>query len=206
MPDDNPAVDHENQEQIRSSFALLRRPEKYKIGDDFDLFVKSNLYFEAVELTDKKKRRLALLFNLSEDAFRLAELIEFMEEDNAYETWITQLKALLERKQTLTEKRHNFHRRTQEPGESVDSFVAALREFGAKCGFQGEEYTNRLVDQFILGMKDRPTQNKLLQEPPESLEDAVLIARRFEAANSTIQTLRAETGSAARQNYNQVGA
>eukprot|EP00794_Sanderia_malayensis_P002500 gene2500-2883_t len=149
MPDDNPAVDHENQEQIRSSFALFRRPEKYKIRDDFDLFVKkSNLYFEAVELTDKKKRRLALLFNLSEDAF-------------------------------------------------------SLREFGAKSGFQGEEYTNRLVDQFILGMKDRPTQNKLLQEPPESLEDAALIARRFEAANSTIQTLRAEAGSAARQNYNQ---
>eukprot|EP00794_Sanderia_malayensis_P014625 gene14625-16140_t len=207
MPDDNPAVDHDNQEQSRSSFALFRRPEKYKIGDDFDLFVKkSNLYFEAVELTDKKKRRLALLFNLSEDAFRLAESIEFIEEDNAYDTWITQLKALFERNQTLTEKRHNFHRRTQEPGESVDSFAVALREFGAKCGFQGEEYTNRLVDQFILGMKDRPTQNKLLQEPPESLEDAVLIARRFEAANSTIQTLRAEAGSAARQNHNQVGA
>ena len=45
--------------------SLFRRPEKYKIGDDFDLFVKkSELYFEAVELKDEKKRRLALLFNL----------------------------------------------------------------------------------------------------------------------------------------------
>ena len=209
MPDDNPAPGPAAQvppEQNRS-LSLFRRPEKYKIGDDFDLFVKkSNLYFEAVELKDENKQRLALLFNLSEDAFRLAESIEFAEGDNAYKNWIKQLKSLFERNQTLTEKRHNFHRRTQEPGESVDSFAVALREFGAKCGFQGEEYTNRLVDQFILGMKDRPTQNKLLQEPPGTLEDAVLIARRFEAANSTIETLRAEAGSAIRQNRTPIGA
>ena len=174
------------QEQSRVTLSLFRRPEKYNIGDDFDLFVKkSNLYFEAVELKDGKKQRLALLFNLSEDAFRLAESVEFTEGENAYETWVKQLKSLFERNQTLTEKRHNFHRRTQEPGETVDSFAVALKEFGAKCGFQGDEYTNRLVDRFILGMKDLPTQNKLLQEPPATLEEAVLIARRFEAANST---------------------
>ena len=187
-------------EQNRLSLTLFRRPEKYNIGEDFDLFVKkSNLYFEAVELKDGKKQRLALLFNLSEDAFRLAESVEFAEGDNAYETWVKQLKSLFERNQTLTEKRHNFHRRTQEPGETVDSFSVALREFGAKCGFQGDEYTNRLVDQFILGMRDIPTQNKLLQEPPATLEEAVLIARRFEAANSTMATLRAEAAHMSRQ-------
>ena len=37
-----------------------------------------------------------------------------------------------------------------------------------------------------------PTQNKLLQEPPVTLKEAVLMARRFEAANSTMATLRAE--------------
>ena len=99
----------------------------------------------------------------------------------------------------MTEKRHNFHRRTQEPGETVDSCSVALREFGAKCGFQGDEYTNRLVDQFILGMRDIPTQNKLLQEPPATLEEAVLIARRFEAANSTMATLRAEAAHMSRK-------
>ena len=191
------------QEQSRLTLSLFRRPEKYNIGDDFDLFVKkSNLYFEAVELKDWKKQRLALLFNLSEDAFRLAESVEFTEGENAYETWVKQLKSLFERNQTLTEKRHNFHRRTQEPGETVDSFAVALREFGAKCGFQGDEYTNRLVDQFILGMKDLPTQNKLLQEPPATLEEAVLIARRFEAANSTMATLRAEAVQMSRQVQN----
>ena len=70
MPDDNPAAGPAAQvlpEQNRS-LSLFRRPEKYKIGDDFDLFVKkSNLYFEAVELKDENKQRLALLFNPGAD-------------------------------------------------------------------------------------------------------------------------------------------
>ena len=152
--------------------SLFRRPDKFKIGEDFDLFVKKcNLYFEAVELEDVKKRRLALLFNVSEDAFRLAEPVEFGEGENAYKDWIRKLTSLFERSQTDTEKRYNFHRREQEPGESVDSCTVSLREAGAKCGFHGGEYSSWFVDQFILGLKDldKATQNKLLQEPPTDL-------------------------------------
>ena len=184
-------------ENIRSSFALFRRPDKYHIGEDFDLFVKKLcLYFEAVEVTDTKKRRLALLFNLSENAFRLAESIEFPDNEDAWKEWVSQLKSLFDRNQTLTEKRYNFNRRVQETGESVDSYAVALKEFAAKCEFQGEEYKHRLVDQFILGISDRSTQNKLLQEPPATLEEGLLIARRFEAANATMKTLKTESALA----------
>lgn len=81
----------------------------------------------------------------------------------------------------FTESKHNFHRRKQEPGETVDSFAIALNEFGAKCGFQGDEDTNRYVYQFILGMKDLPTQNNfynsrqlLWKSPSYLLEDLML--------------------------------
>ena len=96
---------------------------------------------------------------------------------------------LFERNQTVTEKRYNFHQRVQHPGESVNSYALALREAGAKCGFHGDEYASRLVDQFILGLNDRTTQTKLLQDPPSNLDDALKIARRLEAANATMQTL-----------------
>ena len=53
MPDDNAVAGQAAQvppEQNRSSLTLFRRPEKYKIGDDLDLFMKkSNLYFEDTE-------------------------------------------------------------------------------------------------------------------------------------------------------------
>ncbi|CAB4044153.1 Hypothetical predicted protein, partial [Paramuricea clavata] len=144
-----------------------------------------------VELEDVKKRRFALLFNLSEDAFRLAEPVEFGEGENAYKDWIVKLNRYLKGIRLLR-KRYNFHRREQEPGESVDSYAVSLREAGARCGFHGDEYSSRLVNQFILGLRDKATQNKLLQEPPNSLDDALLIARRFEAANATMKTLARE--------------
>ena len=56
-----------NVESNKLSLTLFRRPEKFKIGKDFDLFIKkSNLYFEVVEPEDVKKRRFALLFLKSE--------------------------------------------------------------------------------------------------------------------------------------------
>ena len=76
---------------------------------------KTKLYFEAVELNDEKKQRFALLFNLNEDAFRLAESVEFVKGVDAYKNWIKKFKSLLKRNQTSTEKRYNFHRREQEP-------------------------------------------------------------------------------------------
>ena len=184
-------------EEVRSNFGLFRRPEKFKIGEDFDLFTrKIDLYFEAVEVTDERKKRLAVLFNLNEDAFRLAEGVPFPDEgDRKYERWLYELKTLFERNETLTEKRYNFHKRTQAVGETVDSFAVGLREYGSKCGFAGNEYTNRLLDQFILGLLDKQTQTRLLQEPPGTLDEALVVARRFEAARSTMQTLRQDTNT-----------
>ena len=80
-------------EEVRSTFGLFRRPEKFKIGEDFDLFArKIDLYFEAVEVTDEKKKRLAFLFNLNEDAFRLAEGVLFPEDgDRKFQRWVNEL-------------------------------------------------------------------------------------------------------------------
>ena len=131
---------------------------------------------------------MALLFNLGENAFRLAGSVELGEQ----ETWtgfVNRLTVLFERNKADTAKRYDFNRRIQGKGETIDSFAVALREFGFKCGFTVDEYNHRLVDQFILGLRDRSTQNRLLQEPPENLDVALFIARRFEAANSTMETL-----------------
>ena len=136
------------------------------------------------------------MFNLNEDAFRLAEGVPFPgEEGRKYERWFNELKTLFERNETLTEKRYNFHKRTQNVGETADSFAIGLREYGAKCGFAGNEYTNRLVDQFILGLMDKQTQTRLLQEPPGTLDEALVVAKRFEAAQSAMQTLRQDTNT-----------
>ena len=115
-------------DEFKLLHSFFRRPDKFRIGEDFVLFIKKlNLYFEAVELNDVQKRRLALLFNLGENAFRLAESVELGEQ----ETWtgfVNRLTVLFERNQTDTAKRYDFNRRIQGKGETVDSFAVALRE------------------------------------------------------------------------------
>ncbi|CAB4032467.1 zinc knuckle [Paramuricea clavata] len=180
-----------NVETNKLSLSLFRRPDKFKIGEDFDLFIKKcNLYFEAVELEDVKKRRFALLFNLSEDAFRLAEPVEFGEGENAYKDWIGKLKSLFERNQTATEKRYNFHRREQEPGESVDSYAVSLREAGARCGFHGDEYSSRqcpTMNNFRQNNTARP-QTKLCYscQKPGHLAKSCLLANQ-QPVNTKLQ-------------------
>ena len=70
----------------RSSLTLFRRPDKYHIGEDFDSFVEKLCFsFEAVDLTCPKKRRLALLSKLREEEFRIAESIDFPENNDAWQ-------------------------------------------------------------------------------------------------------------------------
>ena len=73
-------------ETNRSSLTLFRRPDKYHIGEDFDSFVEKLCFsFEAVDLTCPKKRRLALLSKLREEEFRIAESIDFPENNDAWQ-------------------------------------------------------------------------------------------------------------------------
>ena len=52
------------EEQSRFTFSLFRRPEKYRSGEDFSLFIKKlHLYFEAIGLTDNKHNRIIGLWN-----------------------------------------------------------------------------------------------------------------------------------------------
>ena len=65
------------QERVGNIQSIFRRPDKFKLGDDFDLFWrKTILYFEAIDLKEDKKKRLTILCNLNEDAFRIAEPIQ----------------------------------------------------------------------------------------------------------------------------------
>ena len=58
----------------------------------------------------------------------------------------------------------------------------------------------------MLGLRDRSTQNKLLQDPPENLDSALFIAKRFEAANSTMETLSKHEETLPQESVFQIGA
>jgi len=80
-------------------------------------------------------------------------------------------------------ERRNFRRRTQQPGESFDDFLLALRELVKTCNFCSDNCTRKnLRDQIIEGILDGDTVEDLLQEKDLSLARAIQICQAQEAA------------------------
>ena len=67
--------------RISRSFLSFRKPEKFKTGDDFQLFIKRmDLFFAAADVRSAIQKRVSILLNLSEDCFRIAESVTFDDE------------------------------------------------------------------------------------------------------------------------------
>ena len=78
MPDEEAAQAPAAQADTGQKTLLpFRKPEKYKLGDDFQLFIrKMDLFFLAAAVKDNTQKRVSILLNLSEDSFRIAEPID----------------------------------------------------------------------------------------------------------------------------------
>ena len=121
------------------TLSAFHKPDKYHVGEDFALFSRRiALHFDVVCLKGARQKRAALLLNLSENAFRIAEplTLETQDtEDEQFENWIGELQKLFEKNQSPVERRFHFTRRVQISDESVDSFASGLREIAAKAWF-----------------------------------------------------------------------
>ena len=80
-------------------------------------------------------------------------------------------------------ERRNLRRRMQQPGETFDDYLVALRELAKTCNFCSEQCTQKsLRDQTIEGILDGDTTEQLLKEPNLTLDTAITICRAQEAA------------------------
>ena len=60
-------------------------------------------------------------------------------------------------------ERFTFHRRCQQPGESVAEFAAELKKLNLNCKF-GTYLDDTLRDRLVCGLRSEATQKKLLTE------------------------------------------
>ena len=81
-------------------------------------------------------------------------------------------------------ERYRFHKRTQHEGESVQDFVAALKQLSIHCGYEGETLNENLRDRFIVGLSNNGIQKKLISKDELSFKRAVEIAISFEQASN----------------------
>ncbi|XP_049268752.1 uncharacterized protein LOC125757326 [Rhipicephalus sanguineus] len=88
-----------------------------------------------------------------------------------------------------------FHKRTQQPGETVDSFFTALRNMVHKCNYPSPAVEERLVrDRFVVGLADSHLSDKLCRTPSLSLDDAIVQARQHEDTEREKQRLSLTAG------------
>uniref|UniRef100_A0A8C6XYR5 CCHC-type domain-containing protein n=1 Tax=Naja naja TaxID=35670 RepID=A0A8C6XYR5_NAJNA len=85
-------------------------------------------------------------------------------------------------------KRHEFYRRDQEESENVNDFVASLRDIVGACAFNSLEEAMR--DRFVLGLKDKVLQSKLLLKPKITLKEAIEEASSAEATKSSAAAMK----------------
>lgn len=81
-----------------------------------------------------------------------------------------------------------FHRRVQEPGESVDAFFTALRTMVKRCNYSSSSVEERLVrDRFIVGLQNQKLSDQLCRNPKLTLQEVLTYARQDEDAEKERQ-------------------
>ena len=94
-------------------------------------------------------------------------------------------------------ERHKLRRRMQQPGESFDDFLVALREIAKTCNFCSEECTTKNIrDQIIEGINDSNTVEHLLRQQNLTLDMAVTTCRAQEAAKNQCREILEHTPAA----------
>ena len=99
----------------------------------------------------------------------------------------------LEPKSNHRIRRYEFQSLRQEPQETVDNFLARLKNVASKCKFKDEE--ERLVDQFIWGCVHPEVQKMLIGKDALKLKDATDTARAHEATKKQMATLSPQASS-----------
>ena len=110
---------------------------------------------------------------------------------------ITAIKRHIDGQVNESVERRNLRRRTQQPGESFDDFLVALRELTKTCNFCNEQCTQKNIrDQIIEGTPDGDTVEQLLKQPDLTLDSAITICRAQEAAKKQHREMNNHTAGA----------
>ena len=86
-----------------------------------------------------------------------------------------------------TYERYQLNCRNQTPGESVDSFVTALRNLAKNCNFCECMRDSLLRDRVIMGILDNDLRKRLLQMPDLTINLCIDMCRAYEATENRMR-------------------
>ena len=83
-----------------------------------------------------------------------------------------------------------FNSWQQEPGESFDRYVTAVRQIADKCAFDAIMPDDFLRDRIIFGIADNKVRERLLREPELNLAKTLDICRASEMSQAQIKVMK----------------
>ena len=94
-----------------------------------------------------------------------------------------------------TYERYNFNCRNQQPNESIDAYIAALRTLAKTCNFCDCLKDSLLRDRIVFGIQSKPTRKRLLQDRKLTLKKCIDMCRSFETASFQLKNIANDTSS-----------
>ena len=150
-----------------------------------------NHYFVANGVQDAAKKRAILLTACGASTYKLIRsLLPTAEAINttSYADLVKLVKNYYEPAPSKIMQRWKFNTRNCQQGESIATYMAALRQLTEHCGY-GESLAEMLRDRLVCGVNHDATQRRLLAEKDLTLDRAFELAQTMEAAERDTKDL-----------------
>lgn len=94
-------------------------------------------------------------------------------------------------------ERYKFHSRIQQPGESFDSFLTALRGLLTTCNIHADEQNNALTDRIVYGINSPKVREDIFNlDGNPDLDKVIQLCRRAEATQHYLTDMKSTTSEA----------
>ncbi len=148
-------------------------------------------YFVANDVKDAGKKRSILLAACGPTTYKLIRSLLAADEIKgiSYADLVAKVKNHLEPKPSPIVQRYKFNSRVRTKGESVATYLAALRELSEYCEY-GAALPEMLRDRLVCGVNHEGIQRRLLAEKDLTYDRAREIAQAVEAAERGTRDLK----------------
>ncbi|KAJ8932068.1 hypothetical protein NQ314_014968 [Rhamnusium bicolor] len=144
--------------------------------------------------SDEEKINI-LMYILGEEAEEV--MLQFTQVPTTYVETLTALENhFIPRRNTIFE-RYKFNTRTQQPGESIESFITSLHSLAEHCLY-GALKEELIRDRIVVGMLDQKTSERLQLQTNLTLSECILAVKQAElqaSQNKEIQSMMPNRGS-----------
>ena len=148
-------------------------------------------YFVANDVADARKQRAILLSCCGASTYSLIRSLAAPSKptDVAYKELVEKVTAYFTPRRSSIVSRFKFNSRSQQPGESIATYVSELRKLSEYCEY-GETLEDMLCDRLVCGLAERRVQQRLLAEGDLTFDKALKIAQAMELAERDARDLQ----------------